>query len=74
MSSELDLQMNTWNDSMTLNPYSIIQIKGENSASAENLEQFILSPTGQAIIANHSIAGSHLFNPGQPNQEPFNNA
>jgi len=74
MSRELDLQMNIWNDSMTLNPYSIIQIKGENSAHSENLEQFILSPVGQAIITEHSIAGNHLFHPGQPNQEPSNNA
>jgi len=74
MSREMNLQMNTWNDSMTLNPYSIIQIEGEHSADTEIFEQFILSSKGQTIIAEHTISGNHLFNSGQPSQEPLNTA
>ena len=74
MSDDLDLQMNTWNDSMTLNPYSIIQIDGNNNVFSEALEEFITSSTGQTIIAEHTISGKHLFNAGHPNQEPLNNA
>lgn len=70
MSTELDLVANTWNDSLTLNQYSIIQLENKYQYETSLLEEFIMSEEGQSMIENHSINGQHMFVPGHPNQEP----
>jgi tungstate transport system substrate-binding protein len=70
-SNKLDLEATSWNDNLTLNPYSVIQLKGERSEDGIRFNEFILSSESQQIINNYSINGKTLFNSGQPNQLPL---
>lgn len=72
-SNKLDLEATSWNDNLTLNPYSIIQLNGENSEDSLRFNEFLLSYESQEIINNYSINGQTLFNAGQPNQLPSSN-
>ena len=69
-SNQLDLEATSWDDNLTLNPYSIIQLKGEKSEESLQFYDFLLSFESQQIISNYSINGQPLFNSGQPNQAP----
>jgi len=72
-SNKLDLEATSWDDDLTLNPYSVIQLKGEKSEDSLRFNEFILSFESQQIINNYSINGQTLFNFGQPNQLPSSN-
>jgi tungstate transport system substrate-binding protein len=72
-SNNLDLEATSWDDNLTLNPYSIIQLKGEKSEDSLRFSEFLHSIESQKIINNYSINGQSLFNAGQPNQVPFSN-
>ena len=64
-----------FNDSITINPYSIIQLsQSKNSDLSEKLETFILSEEIQLLISQYNIDQNHLFTAGQPNQVPSSNA
>jgi tungstate transport system substrate-binding protein len=65
-SNELDLEATSWDDDLTLNPYSMIQLKGEKSEESLLLHEFIMSFESQEIISNYLINGQTLFNAGQP--------
>lgn len=69
-SNKLDLEATSWDDDLTLNPYSVIQLKGEKSEESLRFKEFIISFESQQIINNYSINGQTLFNAGQPNQLP----
>jgi len=76
MSQQLELVASSWDDELTVNPYSIIQLSDTEEAhaiQAQLLEDFLLSSQGQELIAGFTISGQVLFNAGQPNQEPSSN-
>ena len=70
-----DLIASTFNDSLTINPYSIIQLsQTKKSDLAEKFENFLLSQEIQLLISEYTIAEKSLFFAGQPNQVPSSNA
>ena len=70
-----DLIASTFNDSLTINPYSIIQLsQTKKSDLAETFENFLLSKEIQLLISEYTISEKSLFFAGQPNQVPSNNA
>ena len=74
MSPQLDLVANIWEDELTLNQYSIIQLDNEYQSQTLLFEEYLMSTKGEAIIAEYTINGQQMFNLGQPNQEPSSSA
>tara|TARA_B100000945_G_C20391713_1_gene602613 strand:- start:420 stop:1262 length:843 start_codon:yes stop_codon:yes gene_type:complete len=74
MSPQLDLVANIWEDELTLNQYSIIQLDNEYQSQTLLFEEYLMSTKGETIIAEYTINDQQMFNPGQPNQEPSSNA
>ena len=70
-----DLVASQFNDSITINPYSIIQLsQSKKSDLSEKFENFILSEEIQLLISEYTIDQQTLFIAGQPNQVPSSNA
>jgi tungstate transport system substrate-binding protein len=71
----IDLIPSTFNDSITINPYSIIQLsQTKKSDLADKFEKFLLSEEIQLLISEYTINENSLFVAGQPNQVPSSNA
>jgi tungstate transport system substrate-binding protein len=70
-----ELIPSTFNDTLTINPYSIIQLSQTTKSDlAEKFENFLLSQEIQLLISEYTIAEKTLFFSGQPNQVPSSNA
>ena len=73
--SSIDLIASTFNDSITINPYSVIQLsQTKKSDLADKFENFLLSEEIQLLISEYTIDENSLYIAGQPNQVPSSNA
>jgi len=69
-----NLITSTFNDPITINPYSIIQLsKTSKTNLSEQFENFLLSQEIQLLISEYTIDKNPLFIAGQPNQVPSSN-
>jgi len=69
-----DLVASTFNDTITINPYSVIQLsKTPKSNLSAQFENFLLSQEIQLLISENTIDENSLFIAGQPNQVPSSN-
>ena len=64
-SDTVDLELQRYNDTLLLNPYSIIPLEGPHAAAAEALRAFLMNEA-TAVIEAHTISGEPMFTPGQP--------
>ena len=69
-----DLVASTFNDSITINPYSIIQLSQSQKPDISlKFENFLLSQEIQLLISEYTIDENPLFIAGQPSQVPSSN-
>ena len=64
-SDTVDLDLQRYNDTVLLNPYSIIPLDGPHGAAAEALRTFLLDDAA-GVIEAHTVSGEPMFTPGQP--------